>query len=277
MAMRRLGISAVGLALIGVTAVGPGGGSNAAGEGLPARTGAEAPLVLPDLVQRVPLDIGVEAVGPTSNRRFRLGFISAVANLGSGPLIVRGHRPAGVEGQMTADQLVRRSDGSLLRRRAVGRLAFVRSSDHRHWHYLDFDRYELRSASGAVRVRRDRKTGFCLGDRYPAAPAEERAPQAYTSRCGLERPDLRSVTQGISVGYGDDYAAQLEGQFVDVTGLPGGRYHLVHRANADRAVLEEDYGNNSASVLVRLSWPRGRDQPPSVRELRACDAECRRP
>ncbi len=276
MVMRRLGISAVGLALMGLIALGSSGRSNAAGEALPARPATGAPLLLPDLVQRVPLDIGVDAAGSGADRRFHLGFVSAVSNLGSGPLIVRGHRPAGVERRMTADQLVERADGFRVRRRAVGRLAFVRSSDHRHWHYLDFDRYELRSASGEA-LRRDRKTGFCLGDRYPAAPPAERAPAAYTSRCGLERPDLRAVTQGISVGYGDDYSAQLEGQYVDVTGLPGGRYQLVHRANADRAVLEEDYGNNSASVLVRLSWPRGRDQPPSVRELRACDAECRRP
>ncbi len=275
--MRRLSILGAGLALLGLAAVGSDRGSTAAGEDSPARGAADEPLVLPDLVQRVPLDIGVAAVGSGAKQRFHLGFISAVANRGSGPLIVRGHRPAAVAGRMRADQLVRRPDGSLLRRRGVGRLVYVRSSDHRHWHYLDFDSYEVRSASGDVRVRRDRKTGFCLGDRYPAAPREERARLTYNSRCGLDRPDLRRLTQGISVGHGDDYAAHLEGQFVDVTGLPGGRYQLVHRANADRALLEEDYGNNAASVLVRLSWPRGRDELPRVRELRSCDAECRRP
>ncbi len=79
--MRRRGIFAAGLALIGLTVVGTDGGSTAAGEDPPARVASDAPLVLPDLVQRVPLDIGVEAVGSGAGRRFRLGFISAVPNL----------------------------------------------------------------------------------------------------------------------------------------------------------------------------------------------------
>ena len=161
---------------------------------------------------------------------------------------------------MVADQAIARRGGPEDVVRGVGRLRYVISPDHRHWHLLGFERYELRSpGGGAVRVR-DRKTGFCLGDRYAvtdrALPA--RAPaKRYTSRCGLGEPARLGITQGISVGYGDDYAANLEGQFLPLTGLRAGQYELVHRVNAGRRLRELDYANNAASLLLDLSWKRG--------------------
>ena len=72
-------------------------------------------------------------------------------------------------------------------------------------------------------VRPSEKTGFCLGDRYEAeAEVEGKPAQAdWTDECGRDQPGLLSVRQGISPGYGDDYDPGLEGQFVDVTNVPG--------------------------------------------------------
>jgi hypothetical protein len=58
--------------------------------------------------------------------------------------------------------------------------------------------------------------------------------------------------QGISVGYGDDYPPQREGQYVDVTGLPPGRYVLVHRADPERLLHLQDRRDDVASALVEL-------------------------
>jgi hypothetical protein len=69
------------------------------------------------------------------------------------------------------------------------------------------------------------------------------------------------------VGYGDDYPANLEGQFVRLTGLPAGRYVLIHRVNVQRRLRETDYGNNAASLLLRLRWRAG---VPNIRVLRSC-------
>jgi Lysyl oxidase len=66
------------------------------------------------------------------------------------------------------------------------------------------------------------------------------------------------VVQGISVGYGAAYDAFLEGQHVEITGLPAGRYRLVHRVNADRRLREASLANNAAAVSVRLTWRGGR-------------------
>ena len=83
---------------------------------------------------------------------------------------------------------------------------------------------------------------------------------------------MLGLQEGISVGYGDDYAANLEGQYLRLTGLAPGRYVLVHRVNADRRLRELDHRNNAASLLLRLRW-RGRE--PLVRVLRTCPARAR--
>jgi hypothetical protein len=69
------------------------------------------------------------------------------------------------------------------------------------------------------------------------------------------------------VGYGDVYLPHLEGQSIDITGLPDGTYRPVHRVNPDRRLIESNYGNNVASVLIRVAWPRGPDQFPEVFRL----------
>jgi Lysyl oxidase len=230
---------------------------------------------LPDLDQETPSAL-------TITRRasaYVLGFDSAVRNVGDGPLIVDAHRPAPGTDTMTADQLIDRVGGPHDVVPGVGRLRYVVSPDHRHWHLLGFDRYRLRRAGVHEAAVRDRKSGFCLGDRYRitdrrlrSAPDEPR----YTSRCGLAAPGLLGIQEGISVGYGDDYPANLEGQYLRLSGLPGGRYVLVHRVNGARLLSELSHRNNAASLLLQLRWRAG---APVVRILRRCpdSGRCDRP
>jgi hypothetical protein len=224
----------------------------------------------PDLDQELPWDLQVTSTGPSKAREHRLGFASAVRNIGDGPLIVSGRRRLAAIPTMTADQLVESADAPIAVVEGVGRLRFVQSRDHEHWHLLDFERYELRRAGGGSGRVTDRKTGFCLGDRYRTRgrtlPAQPSVPR-YTSRCGLGETARLGLVEGISVGYGDDYPANLEGQSLPLTGLPAGRYLLIHNVNAQRRLLETDYGNNAASLLLRLEW---RARAPSLRVLRRC-------
>jgi hypothetical protein len=184
-----------------------------------------------------------------------LVFASAVENVGRGPLIVVGSRASRADIRMALRQLVRRSDGSTRAFEVAGTLRYEVAETHAHWHLLDFDRYELRDASGGRLVLPSRKTGFCLGDRYAVPrprPAGAPAFAVYTQECGRGAPRLLRVVQGISVGYGDDYVPELEGQSIDVTGLADGRYVLVHRVNPSSALRERNYDNNEASALVEL-------------------------
>ena len=230
---------------------------------LPAARAGEPRDLLPDLVQRAPYKLGLERAG----ERWRLVFASAVENHGEGPLLVEGSRRNRATPEMRADQVVLRSDGSTRVVQGVGALRFVVSSDHRHWHVLGFDRFELRRAHNFKLLLRDRKTGFCLGDRYAAGPAQDVVPEFLRTRCGLDRPGLLRVREGITPGFGDDYKPRLEGQYLDVTGLAPGRYVLTHRANSDGKILESDYGNNAASLLLRLDWEGGE---PRLRVLNTC-------
>ena len=235
--------------------------------------GAATRELLPDLDQEFPSDLRVILVGTPGNGGYRLGFRSAVRNIGDGPLIIRGHRDSQATPAMTADQAIERADGSEELVPAIGAMQYVVSPDHQHWHYLGFDRYEitvLRRAGSTRVVKRDHKTGFCLGDRYPvttmqvanAAPAPH-----WVGRCGLRDPGLLSIEEGISVGYGDDYKAFLEGQDLPLSGLPDGRYVLVHRVNSDHKIRELSYANDAASVLLDLRWRGG---VPYLRVVASC-------
>ncbi|MCW3023695.1 MAG: Lysyl oxidase-like protein [Conexibacter sp.] len=232
---------------------------------------------LPDLDQELPSQLDVSVSGAGAHPSYRLGFGSGVRNVGTGPLIIDAHR-ASTSAPMVGDQLVE-TDGGEATVPGAGTMRYVRSPDHQHWHLLGFDRYELRRAGGSRALVRDRKTGFCLGDRYRVTTRSvpQTAPQAtYTSRCGLTHPELLRVREGISVGYGDFYAAHIEYQDLPLTGLGDGRYVLVHRTNADRRLRESDYGNDAASILLDLRWHNG---VPAMKVLANCpdSARCERP
>lgn len=243
-------------------------GVGLAGVGLLLLRGAEPVELLPDLDQAAPSALSVVQVGDT----YRLTFLSAVDNVGQGPLLIEGSRASRAEEEMLVQQLLRSSDGSERTLDIAGVIRYVRAETHAHWHLLDFERYELRRASDGELVEPDRKTGFCLGDRYDAAKGRRLANEpdrpVWTEECGRNQPALLRVSEGISPGYGDDYVPRLEGQWVDITSLRPGRYVLVHRANPERELRESDYDNNAASVLVELRRPAG--EIPTIGVLARC-------
>jgi hypothetical protein len=217
---------------------------------------------LPDLRQLSPGAISVTE----TNGQHRLVFLSAVDNVGEAALVVQGRRASRVEEAMSVEQIVQREDGSTRSYEVDGELRYVVSATHEHWHLLDFERYSLESADGAV-VARDRKTGFCLGDRFnsegPKLP-DEPVQAIWVGECGRGGRGLLSIREGISPGYGDDYVPALEGQYLVLDGLPAGRYRLWHRLNPERMLRESDYSNNEASALLELTWADGE---PSVTVL----------
>ena len=226
-------------------------------------------VLLPDLLQEPPSGVEVSRAGSATRPQWRLGFDSAVSNVGAGALRIAASRASRSARLMSADQLIDRAGGRPQRIASVGRLRYVRSPDHQHWHLLGFERYELRHERDfSLRVR-DRKTGFCLGDRYEVRRRLEAKPPApaWKDRCGLSQPQLVELEQGISVGYGDDYPANLEGQWLPLSGLPAGRYVLVHRVNAEGLLRESTRANNASSLLLSLRW---RDRRPLVRVLERC-------
>jgi hypothetical protein len=172
---------------------------------------------------------------------------------------------------MAVRQQISLSNGATRSVPLRAKLRYVTSPDHSHWHVVGFMRYELRSKAGK-RLMGDRKTGFCLGDRYREDLALPRSPSAavYHDRCGKGAPRLLRIREGISVGWGDNYNPHLEGQEFEITALAPGRYVLVHRVNVGVGIRESDYSDNVASMAFDLSWPRGRKQPPRIDVVDRC-------
>jgi hypothetical protein len=232
-------------------------------------TRAPAADLLPDLVHQLPYSLTVTRSGGA----YRLGFASSVTNEGAGPLVVDARRARRTQPTMSANQLIKRDTGGWRQTSEVGRLRYVLSETHQHWHLLPFDRYELRAADPASGVRLARKTGFCLGDRYRAevVPPLEGPPSAvYRGECGKGDRRRLSLRQGISVGYGDVYRPNLEGQSFVLTGLPEGEYVLSQHVNGERRLRETDYANNAASIRLRLTWPLGEEGKPGVETIARC-------
>lgn len=225
----------------------------------------------------------------------RLRFTSATENVGDGPLLLHARRGSGKTMRVRqAFQLG--EDGPITgsfdaARHATKTSAYYEPAVmHRHWHLLGYARYQLRTPDGRTLVR-DRKNGFCLGDRYTSTAAEDLpnavgygdGPQDALSEflvnhnCKYRQPGARAVTMGISVGEGDDYRYDMDFQWLDISRVPSGIYVLGNTANGNRTLLEKDYANNSSSALVSIQWPHGARQaprpitaPPQVRLLRSC-------
>jgi hypothetical protein len=248
---------------------------------------ADTAPALPDLEQVPPYSVFAYAITRHGRMESRLVFGSASQNIGAGRLVVRGHRPSGATALMTADQLVETADPANPQVvPGIGVMRYTRSPDHTHWHLLDFMRYELRRASDFGRVGRDRKTGFCLGDRYTAGvfgrgggrPVVTADPSLdFDHDCGLGRPGLLDVKVGITPGNGDDYRPALEGQWIDITNVRSGRYLLVHRSNPQGRIRESGYANDVASALLLITTDPRHRRGPRVTTLRSCwhTARCR--
>jgi hypothetical protein len=233
----------------------------------PTTAGAKPRDLLPDLAQGGPTGIDVVLDVSTGTPQTRLVFDSTIGNVGEGPLILTAKREPGAT-TMTAHQVIRRGDGSSRVRRAVaGVLKYVQAADHQHWHLMGIDRYELWSGNASRRLRRDRKQGFCLCDHYQLTPCRRMPHQpkkpAFPGYCGREQPGLTRMVEGITVGWGDNYPANIEGQYIDIGGIAPGRYLLVHRIRAG-GLLESYPYNDVSCAAIRLNAPAAAGLPPTV-------------
>lgn len=156
---------------------------------------------------------------------------------------------------------------------------FVFSACHGHYHIKDYADYRLWTLSGYARWKALRaadpslcasqvlaanpdlaselvlgtKLGLCFYDvlTMHQAPAATQVcpntldPQTYTS-CDFA---------GLGVCWADIYSpvyGVVDGQWIDVTGIPNGDYVLENESNATHLITETDYSNNSSAVVIQL-------------------------
>jgi hypothetical protein len=241
-------------------------------------------------------------VGGGAARAARLRFTTAEDNIGDGPLLLYGQRASTDRPTMDVRQAFQATaDGSIpatfrAAQRATATSTYYEPAKmHRHWHLMGFEHFELRAPGGGT-LATDRKNGFCLGDRYdtpdaadlPRTVPDDDSPQGTLGRtlaanmCNMRDPAALTVTEGISVGRGDDYRYTVDFQWLDITTIPSGTYDVVNTVNADHTLLESDYGNNSSSIAISVQWPGNAHNPPAkittapkVRLLRSCPGQAR--
>jgi hypothetical protein len=204
---------------------------------------APGALLLPDLQTLPPSDFDIRLLG--GNRRV-LRLANTVWNSGTGPLELLG-RFNSETGQTAVDQRLFAVNGTETLE-PVGE--FVFHLGHDHFHIEGFARYDLwhltEGGTPAWIAATSAKLSYCVIDTDaidPDNPAFENR-RRYLG-CGRTR-------QGMSPGWGDEYNRYLEGQSLDITGLPDGLYALVSTANPDRRLIEADYTNNSTTVYLRI-------------------------
>lgn len=180
--------------------------------------------------------------------RTLLRLTTAMANIGKGPLELRGGTVTG--GGQNVNQRIYNADGT---HDDVLAGVFTYHPEHDHVHFDDFASYRLRgtTATGGVGpiIRTGSKVSFCLTDSDEYDVTLPGAPNggSYFSCSGTK--------QGISVGWADVYSDTLADQWVDVTRLKSGKYFLEVAVDPHNRIVEQNENNNVVRIPIVLKQP----------------------
>lgn len=181
----------------------------------------------------------------TSTRpgRTLLRFASAIANEGDGPLhVIAVNRTA--DGMETVQRIW--SDTNSYVDQPAG--TFVHHDGHDHMHLEGFETYRLLDLDGSE-VATANKVSFCLTDSWSVDPdaSTSLGYGVYTDElCG-------ALEQAINVGSADYYGADLDDQWIDITGVAPGTYRVELIIDPDNIIEELDESNNVASFEVVIA------------------------
>ena len=219
-----------------------------------AQPAAAEPRTLPDLAMAPLADLRVDN---TADGRALLRFSATIVNIGPGRFELSSSRSDG-SSDFAVTQRLYNADGSSVERPVSAELVFG-GDGHNHWHVRDLETYELYRADGDGERASGVKVGFCFSDDVAyrlSLPTAPKAAQYRRAQCGTRTS--RVLTMGLSTGWGDRYPHTLPDQYVEVTGLPEGRYRL--RATADESdwFREADDDNNRTWVDLVLTQQNGR-------------------
>ncbi|TDD99002.1 lysyl oxidase family protein [Jiangella asiatica] len=209
-----------------------------------------AAYLLPDLHSLPAEDIQI-TLTDAGTRDLR--FSATIANTGVGPLIVApdDHAVCPAGQRHAAQRVVADVDGDGRFDPAVDRSVkpapggcMVDHPTHLHWHFDASASYVLTRPGDDVPIVTSDKVSFCLRDSHPLeGPARDGA----FGDC-----DRESI-QGISVGFGDLYRFDLDGQALPLPrDLADGVYCLTLSADPDRLLRELDDGDNASTVGVQV-------------------------
>ncbi|MFN8108236.1 MAG: lysyl oxidase family protein [Thermoleophilia bacterium] len=256
-------------------ALGLMGAAAAAAVGIPlwADAGPGPPPLLPDLVSDPPDNVHFDTFDRVQGHAALLiRFNGYVHNAGAGPLDIEGDpqlapgAPGAMSQYLWNGTGARNSDatgnpGGWSAVTDVGPpvVKFETSDTHNHFHVQRAAEYSLWDATETVRVAPGSKVGFCQYDTErvdPAAPAVAVYGDAVTGTfCRQNQPEATQLREGITDGYRDTYDFTLDYQWVDVSDVQPGVYHLAARMDPDNVLKESDETNNGYAYSTPVVVP----------------------
>ena len=221
-----------------------------------AQPAAAQTQLLPNLQ---PLDPWNVYVATTAGGGRELRFGSTASNVGRGPLEIYSQKAddcdanSATTNRFAFQRIFLDANGDGVFNRAADASSVVRQtgcmvyhSSHHHWHFDAFARYELKSGSSVLRS--STKVSFCVSDSWwfgSGLPGFSSS--AYYKQCN------RTSTQGISIGWVDEYGPNLDGQSLDITGLASGSYCLLLRSDPLDMLSETSNSDNVRGIVVQLT------------------------
>ena len=151
---------------------------------------------------------------------------------------------------MSVRQRVFNDSGGYRERETVARM-FWSGDGHNHWHVnnLQSSRIDRLPEPSQSPLRTGAEQGFCFYDTHAFNLSLPRAPGSAVYRtCGTS-PSQLTITTGLSVGWSDVYPWSIAFQWIDITGLPSGRYRLT--VIADPSGWFEELGGAQQHQLDR--------------------------
>jgi hypothetical protein len=121
---------------------------------------------------------------------------------------------------------------------------FTYSDCHMHYHFRGVGLYTLYAPDGKTVAAAGHKQGFCVDDTRPY-------PQLQPPPADPAKP-YDCMYQGLHVGWEDLYPADIDCQWIDITGVSSGDYVLSVRTNADHYLPESNYDNDEVRVPVTI-------------------------
>jgi YD repeat-containing protein len=185
-----------------------------------------------------------------SNREIR--YSTAMANGGVGAFETRGTanyitNPDGSQSQLV-NQRIYLSEGGFVDQFA-GYFTYHPTHGHIHFDDMAWGQLRIRTAGNGLGdvVAVGPKTSFCLIDINHFNPALPGSPASgvYNS--------CNPTFQGISVGWNDVYGSGLDGQSINVSGIPNGDYWLEVVADPLNHIQETVEPNNTTRIPISLT------------------------
>ena len=215
---------------------------------------AAASTLLPDLGMARLSTIKIDTTTMPGHKLLR--YTAVMVNVGAGPFEVIGSRPDTSTTDMSVVQRIYDSSGSHTDV-PVNTVMFYAGDGHNHWHTKDVEGGTLVRLDNGRKVGTLAKEGFCFFDNVkyrltlPGAP--QSAVYVQPPSCSPNQPNTLTASMGLSVGWGDSYPASLNLQWIDITGLPNGKYRLTAIADPGNVMQESSYTNNTAWARIRIN------------------------